>query len=164
MAVLPIADRRLLRFVVCGDGAGLGQLRRQVRSLGLEQQVVMTGRLDESGLAAWADRAHIGVVSLGHHRKGLMDASPLKSREYLARGLPVLSCADSQLRGLPWVMEVPPNEEPVDVAALLASYRQGHWQWTREEIRSHAREKLSIDRSVARLRRRLGLDTSTDSS
>jgi hypothetical protein len=61
-------------------------------------------------------------------------------------------------------MEVPPNEDPVDVAALLASYRQGHWQWTREEIRSHAREKLSIDRSVARLRRRLGLDTSTDSS
>ncbi len=36
------------------------------------------------------DRCHLAISTLGLHRKGMIEASTLKVREYWARGIPIL--------------------------------------------------------------------------
>jgi glycosyltransferase involved in cell wall biosynthesis len=59
-------------------------------------------------------RADVGIGTLALHRKGMDEASPLKVREYLAAGLPVvLAYEDTDLaESDPWFVLRLPNTEP----------------------------------------------------
>lgn len=61
-------------------------------------------------------RADVAIGPLGSYRKALNEASPLKVREYLAYGLPViLGCKDTDfLEGAPFILELPNQEGSVE--------------------------------------------------
>ena len=62
------------------------------------------------------DKADVGVGTMALHRKKMEEASPLKVREYLAMGIPVLiGYQDTSLKDvrLDCVMEIPNNESNV---------------------------------------------------
>lgn len=82
-----------LTFTVVGDGEALPLLKKLSRELNLEN-VSFTGRLTGRDLDKVFENAHIGVASLGLYRKGLYEASDLKTREYMARGLPVIAAGE----------------------------------------------------------------------
>lgn len=79
-----------ITFTIVGDGAERPVLEALVRELGLQEQVLFTGMLIGDQLDAIFSDKHIGVSSLGLYRKKLSEASDLKTREYIARGLPVM--------------------------------------------------------------------------
>jgi hypothetical protein len=53
--------------------------------------VASHGPLDRAGVLGVLARADVAIGTLALHRKGMSEASPLKVREYLAVGLPVLN-------------------------------------------------------------------------
>jgi hypothetical protein len=54
----------------------------------------------------------VSLGTLALHRKGMSEAAPLKVREYLLRGLPViLGYTDPDLRDIPWFVLQLPNTE-----------------------------------------------------
>lgn len=57
----------------------------------------------------------MAVSSLALHRDGLNEASPLKTREYLVAGVPVLTAyRDTDfLRGAPFLLQLPNVEDNV---------------------------------------------------
>jgi glycosyltransferase involved in cell wall biosynthesis len=67
-------------------------------------------RIEYEPLLAAAD---IGIGTLALHRKGMREAAPLKVREYLAAGLPVvIGYDDVDLEGVePWWLLRLPNDE-----------------------------------------------------
>ena len=71
-------------------------------------------------------RADVGVGTLALHRKSLDDGSPLKVREYLAVGLPVLYAyadADADGLGAPYVLRIANTEtNVVDELAAIDSF------------------------------------------
>lgn len=77
-------------FTVVGDGEALPHLKNLATALNLDN-VRFTGSLTGQALDNQFETAHIGVASLGLYRVGLNEAAVLKTREYLARGLPVLA-------------------------------------------------------------------------
>lgn len=83
-----------ISFTIVGDGSERPILEALVKELGLQKQVFFTGMLIGHELDAVFLDKHLGISSLGLYRKSLNEASDLKTREYIARGLPVLGVGD----------------------------------------------------------------------
>ena len=107
-----------------GDGpirAGLEQLAEE---LGIADRVEFAGVHHGASLDSLFERAHVGLGSLALFRKGLSFASSLKSREYVARGLPFVSAgADPDFDPAPdFVFMAPNTDRPLDTQALVQWY------------------------------------------
>ncbi len=147
----PVGSRQL---TIVGDGPERPRLRAMVRELELTSCVRFTGALHGTDLDSVCGGADAGVGSLADHRKGLGLKSPLKNREYLARGLPVIfSGEDRDLRkaakfGL--AIEVAEDETPVQLAPVLAWLtRLRENDDIRERARQFAEEQLSYRAQIA---------------
>lgn len=84
----------VVSFKIVGDGSIKNDLECLVDKLNLHAEVVFTGALYGEDLESAYAGANVGVASLGLFRIGLDEASVLKSREYMAKGLCVLGAAD----------------------------------------------------------------------
>jgi glycosyltransferase involved in cell wall biosynthesis len=76
------------------------------------------GYLDQEKSRTVLSKVDVGMGSLALHRICLNEASPLKTREYLAYGIPlVLPYEDTDLNGLdiPTILRIPNKEENVDI-------------------------------------------------
>ena len=94
------------------------------------QNVRAHGRLPRARYAPLLHAADVGIGTLALHRKELTEAAPLKVREYLAAGLPVVLAYDDvdlAAAGDPWWLLRLPNREgaldPDAVAAFVAAVR-----------------------------------------
>lgn len=76
-------------FTIVGDGEALPFLKAVAKNLNLDN-INFTGRLMGDDLDKAFENSHVGVASLGLYRICLNEASVLKTREYMSRGLPVI--------------------------------------------------------------------------
>lgn len=82
---------RDVSFHIVGDGEIVPLLKKRVKELGnIEDKVIFHGFKAGVDLEKMYDMADIGVSALAFHRLGVFYASPLKSKEYFAKGIPVL--------------------------------------------------------------------------
>jgi glycosyltransferase involved in cell wall biosynthesis len=137
---------RDVRFDVIGTGAELPRLQQLVEAEGLQGQVTFHGPLRGAALDEAMVTADIGVSCLAMHRAGI-DSSDLKSREFCARGLPfVLGYHDVDFPpGIPFAFQAPANEDPLDIAAVIAFHDSlaGSMQRVRQSMRAYAEANLT---------------------
>lgn len=72
-------------------------------------------------------KSHIACSTLALHRKNMSEACPLKSREYLAQGFPIIiGYADPALKNEKpdFVLELPNREDVFDDQAIVETVRQ----------------------------------------
>lgn len=80
-------------FQIVGDGPEYTYYERMIEDLNLAEYVSLLGPLSGEKLDSFYDGIDIGVCSLGIYKNGVDLSSELKSREYLARGVPfILGC------------------------------------------------------------------------
>ena len=115
---------RIVKIDIVGDGPETEKYREIVLENSLQPYVRFHGRVGGESLEQIFKNASIGVNSIGCHRKGLRDVSTLKSREFLARGLPVVfSTEDSAITGIEeFAHFVSENDEPIDIEKLIIFY------------------------------------------
>ncbi|MCF7807594.1 MAG: glycosyltransferase [Candidatus Marinimicrobia bacterium] len=87
-------------------------------------ELKMYGQLNEPKLTEICRFAHVAISSLGIHRVGLEEASVLKTREYMARGIPfIYAYMDSDLKGNePFAKRVPANDEAIHIQSIVDFY------------------------------------------
>ena len=92
LEALPLVREAIpdVRFVVVGDGDFREALEAQTRALGLENAVSFCGRQPHDQLVTYIRQADVGVA-LYKQREFIHYASPMKIREYMAAGLPVIT-------------------------------------------------------------------------
>ncbi len=104
-----------------GDGSVLQQYREMVYKYDLDKYIVFHGLLTGDALSAVFNQADIAVCSLGCHRIGVFLGSFLKSREYIARGLPMISSTKIDI--LPddyqYIQYVPEDDSAIDVESIV---------------------------------------------
>ena len=67
------------------------------------------------------DRNDVAVGCLGCHRKNIVHVKALKNIEYAARGIPfIYSESNEDFDFKEYVLKIPANESPVDIAFLVA--------------------------------------------
>jgi glycosyltransferase involved in cell wall biosynthesis len=108
-------------FNIAGDGNEIENLRKLVHSLNVDESVKFHGVVDGKKLDDLFDKSHIGVGSLALHKIGGQYPSPLKHREFCARGLPFVHATDDpDFTGLePYVKKVEHGEDPIDIDELV---------------------------------------------
>ena len=109
-------------LTVVGDGPELPHLRALAAAHRLNSRVRFTGTLIGAAFDEVMAAADVGVSSLGEHRRGNFALSPLKTRDYLARGLPMVHSGDDpDLRDDPaFAHRVPASDAPLDLSGVTA--------------------------------------------
>ena len=84
----------------------------------------MEGAMHGEALDALYETCALGIDSLARHRSGIHVLSSLKSREYGAKGLPMINSCKIDIfeDGFPYLLRVPADESPVDMQAVIAFY------------------------------------------
>lgn len=91
---LPAVRKRIpdIRFLIIGQGNYSNELQRLTDSLGLKDRVSFVGKQPHSELARYLQKSDIGVA-MYKRRKFTEYNCPLKIKEYMAAGLPVVTSA-----------------------------------------------------------------------
>ena len=92
----------------------------------LQDHVTLYGRRYGEELEALYRLCTLGIDILGGHRKDYPVSSTLKSREYGAWGLPLITSSpvDFMEPDCPWQLLVPYDDSPVDIRAVLTYYHK----------------------------------------
>lgn len=121
-----------------------------VEQYGLADHVVFHGRLDGQALAAVYEQCLLGVDILGGHRKDFPVSSTLKSREYAAYGLPLITSSpvDYLPRDYEYQLLVPYDDSPVNMESVLEFYHKiydtGEPDQTAQKIRAYAESRCDM--------------------
>lgn len=133
---MPLLDVHLVGAV--GDAAGAGPALPNLH---------IHGRLDRARYRPILAAADFGIGPLALHRKGMSEATPLKVRDYLSNGLPVLIAhLDTDFPGeAPWYLLQLPNTEETIRDSLPAIERWIESVAGRRVPRDEVRERIGID-------------------
>jgi len=134
-------------FNIVGDGPELESLKELVAKYNLQKFVVFHGPKFANDLDTIFNSSHVALGTLGLHRIHLFQASPLKSREYCARGIPFIQSGDSKdiPNDFKYVHYVPQNDSPIIIEDLINFYSNivGNFPNYNREIRDFAEKNLT---------------------
>jgi glycosyltransferase involved in cell wall biosynthesis len=104
----------------------LSRLRDEVKIENLSDYVVFHGMKTGKELDDLFDKCHIGVGALAWHRFNITHASNLKSREYMARGIPFLYGGKDKgiPSNYPYALQVPSDETSINLKDILEFAKQ----------------------------------------
>lgn len=137
---------------IVGDGAALAGLKSLVKNLKLDNECIFTGLLYGEDLNHAFENAHVAVASLGLHRKGLNEASDLKTREYMARGLCVIGVGkDPDFEdSSPYRFVVPNSDEVEELSKII--YKIKYMQLPEpEDVRAYAQINLTLKSKLEKI-------------
>lgn len=132
-----------VHFYIIGEGNEKNNLKDLMQKHNLSKYVHFLGAKNGEELDNIFDDMDIGVSSLALYRAG-GGHDPIKSKEFLARGLPVILGYIDRLinMNLPYVFKVEEEDKPVDIDALLKKYNE-ILDIKPEGIREYAKENLT---------------------
>ncbi|MDU2240723.1 MAG: glycosyltransferase [Paenibacillus sp.] len=120
----------------------IGPERGELEAAGLQVPANMAfhGQLTRDRYQPLLDRADLAIGTLALYRKGMEEASPLKVREYLANGLPVIAAYRETdfPEPVPFFLELP--GEPESVVRHLSAIESFARDWRGRRVdREHVR-------------------------
>lgn len=141
---------------LAGGGNLIEELKTLVESKSLSRHVVFHGVMDREALDDLYDECTLAVDSLALHRRGEDTlSSSLKSREYLAKGIPSVYAGkiDVYLDEKPdFVLELPSKETPTNIQRIIdfhdALYLNYDERNLISNIRAYAERTVSMEKSM----------------
>lgn len=140
-------------FHLVGDGIPVIEYKKLVEEYNLEDHVIFYGVKQGAELDEIYDRCDIAIETLGRHRGNVFFSSSLKSKEYMAKGLPfVTECEMDLMNGEDFVLHVSQDESPIDMSMIIAFYKRMYGKYSKrkvaENIRDRAMRTCSIEDAV----------------
>lgn len=116
-----------IRVHIVGDGddALIEEWKNKVIEYNLEDNIIFYGRRVGKELSDIYSKCSIAFDSLGRHRCGIFYNSTLKGKEYLAKGLPVVSGVKTELddiKDFEYYFRIPADDSPVDFDSVSKFY------------------------------------------
>lgn len=143
---------RKIQLKLIGNGDEILKYKKLVKKYKLEKNVIFYGaRFGEELNELYKGNA-VGINSLAIHRQGLKEESTLKTKEYAAKGLPIVSSsyvdAFSEKGNTKYVMRVSPDESTININELVSFvdkvYEGKEVKNIRESIRNDAKKICDI--------------------
>ncbi|MEE0692641.1 MAG: glycosyltransferase [Lachnospiraceae bacterium] len=142
---------RNIIFHLVGSGAELENYKLLVEKWNITDHVHFYGRLQGERLDNVYDKCNLAAECFGGHRKGLELSSSLKSREYMAKGLPIISSINIDVflnKDLSFFYKFEGNESPIDMEKVVefcdSVYSTNSVQQVSEIIRNYGENVCDI--------------------
>lgn len=118
------SNQRNLIFHLVGNGREYGKYKTLVEHYGLRDHVILEGPMHGKALDELYEICALGIDSLARHRSGIDVLSSLKSREYGAKGLPMINSCRIDIidDDFPYLLRVPADETPIHIPDIIAFY------------------------------------------
>ena len=128
-----------------GNGREYGKYKELVEKYDLQGHVVMEGAMHGEALDALYEKCALGVDSLARHRSGISVLSSLKSREYGAKGIPIINSCKIDIidADFPYMLQVPADESPIDMRAVECFYHDCFDSKSRLDVARSIRNYIS---------------------
>lgn len=117
----------LVYFHIVGDGNETDYYKKLIKEMNLSNYVIMHGNLSGQLLDEVYDNSDIGLDSMGRHRSGVNFNSSLKSKEYCAKGLPIVSGVCTELDNATdfmYYMRVPADDSEINIYHIIDFYKK----------------------------------------
>lgn len=133
-----------------GYGSEIKYYKELTKEYHLEKHVIFYGKKSGSDLEDIYSKMHLGLDCFGLYKDKRYYVSSIKAREYLAKGLPVVSGVRSDVferYPTDYYLEFPNDNSPLDMKQIIIFYNNVYKQQNiHENIREYA--KKTIDNSV----------------
>lgn len=152
-------SKRKVIFRLVGLGKEIPRYQDLIVENNLEEVVFLEGMKSGKELDAIFETADIAVGSLGMFRKNMTTNSSIKTKEYCARGIPIiLGSEDLAFQGeLDFIHRVPNDESNICVDEIVAFYGKYQKRGSSTQIREYAKEYLTWDKQFEKLYEFVGL-------
>lgn len=141
----PLRAERSLEFHIAGSGSEIPRLKALASDLGIRDAVIFHGQKSGDELSALFNQSDLAVGSLGLHRLNLDTVSPLKTREYCARGIPFVYAGNDAdfADDWPYALKLSSDDSDVDIPELRGFAKSSDQEATGTVMREYAHEHLS---------------------
>ena len=145
-----------VNFYIVGNGEELNNLKDLVHNLNLSNHVIFTGSKRGKELDEIYNKCDVGVSSLALFRAG-GGHDPIKSKEYLAKGIPILLGYEDRIINmkLPFVFSVSNDNSIIDVEDIIKKYLE--LSINENEIREYACKNLSWEAQIEKVIKEINL-------
>ena len=137
-------QKRKVFFHIVGEGDCLKEYERLAEKYGmLNKEVFIYGKKTGEELDKIYSKCDIAIDHLGAHRKKIYYLSTLKSKEYVAKGLPILSSVMLDIynsRNKEYIKLVQANETPVNIEEVMEFYDQIYTDKKKIDVSTKIRE------------------------
>lgn len=136
-----------------GNGKEIEKYKALSKKYHIEKFITFVGEKFGDELTEEYDSADIAVGSLCTYKTNYSRASPLKTKEYCARGLPfVIAYKDLAFEdNLPFILEVPNNELEINIPEIINFYNNYITHSNKEKVRDYAIKNFTWDRIIAEI-------------
>lgn len=130
-----------------GEGKEIPRYRDLIRVLHMEEYITLNGVKFGQELTELFDQADIAIGSLGAYRKNLYEDSSLKSKEYCARGVPIVLATNDLAfqEESNFIYHVPNDDSDIEIEGIISFYNKWKKTGSREGIRDYAEKYLTWD-------------------
>jgi len=131
-----------LHIVGEGEQEIIDHYTQLIEDNNLAESVILHGQKIGQALDEVFEISDIAIDSLGRHRSGIFYNSSLKGKEYVARGLPVVSGVETELDDYPsykYYFRVPANDSFIDIKGILNFYEKVLIEESSEQIKMNIR-------------------------
>lgn len=141
-----------IHIKIVGEGQAFSELKELITIYKLKSSITLTGALHGKELTKAFEGMQFGVSSLGLFRKGLEEASDLKTREYMARGLCVIGVGRDPdfTEDSPYRFLVSNDESIESIVELLLSLKDRELP-SSQDVRSYAEKYLTYDAKIKKI-------------
>ena len=141
-------------FNIVGNGPYVERYREQLeKSMFAKNHVSLCGFQTGEKLDALYNEANVAINSLAIHRIGLKKESTLKTKEYAAKGLPIISSyvvdAFDSIGNEDYVLLVDNTDEPIDMHKVISFYHRVYDGKNISDVSEHIREKSKMHCDMA---------------
>lgn len=134
-------------FHIVGNGNKISELKELTKKNRLEKYIFFHGAKAGKDLDDFFNLCQVGIGTLGLHRKGLFIASPIKNREYCARGIPfIASFNDLDFpEDFPYIKRIPADDSAVNIEEIISFYSNMKIKFPNyiDDMRDYAEKYLS---------------------
>lgn len=119
-----VSNQEKASFHIVGNGEEVKNLRKLAASCKVKEHVVFHGIKTGCELDDLFLESNVAVGSLALHRRGIQRCSPLKTREYCARGIPFIIAYDDIdfPKSFPFLLKLDADDSPIEVRGVLNFY------------------------------------------
>lgn len=146
---------RDIHLHLCGDGVEIPRLKDLASKASLDDRITFYGQLSKSQLSDVYDKCSMAIASLGLHRIGISTSATLKSREYLAKGIPFVYEGEVDVfikEPVDFCMQVPYDDSAISIDDVIAFHDSLYGRYSEgrliASIRNYAEEHVSVDAAM----------------
>lgn len=143
--------KHIVRLVLIGSGQETSKYSNLIKQNNLNEFVTLKGAIYNEPLDDEFDKANVAIGTLGMYRNKSDEASPIKTKEYCARGIPViLGHKDLAFEdNLPFIHHVTNDDADINIDEIVQFYLQCRERSSSRDIRKYAEQNFTWDRILS---------------